>query len=290
MEKFTGKQKGILLMCTSALLFSGMQIAIRLTGGTIPLMEQVFFRNIVSLIISFFIILKSNGSYFGGKKHQPLLFTRSVMGMLGLVSLFYASANAYQADVTILSRLSPFLITLWAFLFLKEKIAKVQVPALILAFAGAAFVVNPTLNSNIFPLFLALLCSFFTSVSYTILSYFKNKVDPITVVMHFSAFCVAVSLPFMFFDFVMPSLIEFLLLMLIGLLGGFGQFSLTYAYRMAPAAEVSIYNYSGILFSTILAYFILNETISNTTVLGGVLVVIASYLVYRFSGRHAEAI
>lgn len=277
-------------MCTSAFLFSGMQIAIRLTGDTIPLMEQVFFRNIVSLILSFYIIKKNNGSFFGEKKHQPMLFCRSIAGILGLVCMFYAAANAHQADVTIMTKLSPFMITLWAFLFLKEKIAKIQLPGLILAFIGTLIVANPVFNSNLFPLLIAILCAVFSSVSYTLLAYFKNKLNPLTVVMHFSAVCVAISLPFMAFHFVMPNMFEFIILTSLGILGGFGQITLTYAYREAPASEVSIYNYSGILFSVILAFIFLGESVRLTSAIGGTLVVAASWLVYRFTNSGSEEI
>ena len=283
MENLTNKQKGVLFMCAHALLFSGMQIAIRLTGAAIPLMEQVFFRNLVGMIINFCIIKMTKGVLFGERKQQPLLFARSISGTLGLVTLFYASSRAYQADVAIMSKLSPFLVTLWAFLFLKEKIAKVQVPALIIAFAGAVLVTGPAFNSNLFPLLIAFLSSVFASVAYTLLAYSKDKVDPITVVMHFSAFCTALSLPFLHFNFVMPGMQDAILLISMGFLGSFGQITITYAYRMAPASEVSIYNYSGILFSGFLAYFILDETISLTSFTGGFLVVCASYLVYRFT-------
>lgn len=282
------KQKGILLMLLSALLFSAMQIIIHITGEQVPLMEQVFFRNIVSLVICFVIIRRNGLSMFGPRKYQPLLFTRSVFGLLGLVSLFYAVARAAQADVTILSKLSPFLITLFAFLFLREKIAKIQVPALIIAFGGASLVANPAFHSNLFPLFLAFLCAIFSSVSYTLLAYFKDKVDAVTVIMHFSTFCVLASFPFFIMSFTLPSTRDFLLLLLMGTFGGFGQIALTYAYRMAPASEVSIYNYSGILFSMILGYVFLNETVPYTSLLGGALVVLASLLTYRYSRHPVE--
>lgn len=284
----TMKQKGILLMLLSALLFSAMQVIINITGDNVPLMEQVFFRNVVSLMISFVIIKRHGLSMFGPRKYQPLLFMRSSFGLLGLVSLFYAASRASQADVTILSKLSPFLITLFAFLFLKERIAKIQVPALIIAFSGAFFVANPAFNSNAFPLFLAFLCAIFASVSYTLLAYFKDKVDALTVIMHFSTFCAVISLPFFIMDFSMPSLTDFLLLLLMGTFGGFGQIALTYAYRMAPASEVSIYNYSGILFSMLLGYVVLGETVSYTSLMGGALVVLASLLTYRYSRHPVE--
>lgn len=275
-------------MLLSALLFSAMQVIINLTGDRVPLMEQVFFRNIVSLVMCFVIIRRHGLSMFGERKYQPLLFMRSVFGLLGLVSLFYAASRAAQADVTILSKLSPFLITLFAFLFLKEKIAKIQVPALIIAFGGAFLVANPSFHSNLFPLFLAFLCAIFSSVSYTLLAYFKDKVDAITVIMHFSTFCAVVSLPFFLLNMTLPSTTDFLLLLLMGTFGGFGQIALTYAYRMAPASEVSIYNYSGILFSMFLGYVILGETVPLTSLLGGALVVLASFLTYRYSRHPVE--
>ncbi len=286
--KSTIKQKGILLMLLSALLFSAMQVIINITGERVPLMEQVFFRNIVSLVLCFVIIKRHGLSMFGERKYQPWLFMRSGFGLLGLVSLFYAASRAAQADVTILSKLSPFLITLFAFWFLKERIARIQIPSLIIAFGGAFLVANPSFHSNPFPLFLAFLCAIFSSVSYTLLAYFKDKVDGITVIMHFSTFCTVVSLPFFAMNMQLPSMSDFLLLLLMGIFGGFGQIALTYAYRMAPAAEVSIYNYAGILFSMFLGYIILGETVPITSLMGGGLVVLASLLAYRYSRHPVE--
>ena len=279
------RTKGAVLMCTSAFLFSAMQIPISLSVTTIPIMEQVFFRNIVTLILSFILIMRSGGSLFGTKKNQPLLFVRSAFGFLGLITQFYAVAHANQGDVSTMMKLSPFMITLWAAIFLKEKIRKVQVPALLIAFLGAAFVANPAFNSNLFPLFMAFLCAFFSSVSYTLLAYFKNKVDGMTIIMHFSTFCVLACIPFMIFDFVMPTFKELLLLLLIGVFGGFGQIALTYAYRLATAAEISIYNYSGIVFSIILGYVFLGEVLDVTSVIGCALVIIAALITYIFSGK-----
>ncbi len=158
-----------------------------------------------------------------------------------------------------------------------------------MAFVGAAFVANPAFNSNLFPLFMAFLCAFFSSVSYTLLAYFKNKVDGMTIIMHFSTFCVLACIPFMIYDFVMPDWKELLLLILIGVFGGFGQIALTYSYRMAPAAEISIYNYSGIVFSIILGYVFLGEVLDITSMIGCGLVIIAAIITYIFSGKKSNA-
>lgn len=268
-------------MILSSFCFAIMQILIHMTGGEIPLMEQIFFRNIISLIVCFFIIRREKLSLLGGKVHQPLLITRSLFGLLSMVSLFYAAVRANQADITILSKLSPFFITLWAFLFLKEKITRVQLVALLMAFLGAGLIANPTMNIDPVPLLMAFLSAVSASVSHTLLSYFKDKVNGITIVMHFSAVCIAISIPFMILNLVLPDTKELVLLLLLGAFGCLGQFALTYSYRMAAASEISIYNYSGIVFSMLLGYLLLDETISFHSLAGGAAIIIASLLVYR---------
>lgn len=269
-------------MCLSSLCFAIVQAAVRMTSD-IPIMEQVFFRNIGSLIICAYIVRKNNGSYFGEKKYQPLLFMRSLFGFLGMTCLFYASSNAHQADVAIISKLSPFIVTILAAIFLKEKITKIQIPALLISFTGAAIVVNPSMVSNALPLIAAFLSAVTSSGSYTLLAYFNNKVDGMTVVVHFSAVCIAFTIPFMCFHFILPEPYELCLLLIIGIAGGIGQITLTYSYRMAYAGEISIYNYSGIIFSAILGYMLLDEQLKLNSLFGGALVIIAAFLVYRYS-------
>ena len=89
----------------------------------------------------------------------------------------------------------------------------------------------------------------------------------------------------MIYDFAVPTFKELMLLLLIGVFGGLGQIALTYSYRMAAAAEISIYNYSGIVFSIILGYVFLGEVLNLTSVIGCVLVIAAALITYIFSGK-----
>lgn len=282
------KQKGVLLMLLSSLFFSAMQIAVAYSGSRIPVMEQVFCRNLISLAVAFVLIRRNRLSLFGGKALQPALFGRSFFGFLAVVSLFYASSHARQADVSILSKLSPFFVTLLAWLLLKEKIAKVQLPALLMAFAGVVIVAGPTFQSNLLPLLMAFASSVTSGIAYTLLRYAAGKTDSMTVIMHFSTFSAVASIPFLPGNFVVPNPKELAALVLIGLFGSLGQIALTYAYRLAPASEVSIYNYSGILFSMALGALFLREKLAPTSLIGGGLVIAASLLVY-WDSRRREA-
>lgn len=285
----TQKQKGVLYMILSALSFAGMQVVVRLSRD-IPTMEQIFMRNSFVLIVVFFVIRHKKGSLFGPAKYQPYLFGRSFFGFLGLITLFYASGHAAQGDVTILNKLSPICVTLLAVVFMKEKLSKVQIPALALSLAGAFIVFRPSFASNPLPLLMAFLSAVTAGIAYTFLAFFKDKVDGLTVMMHFSAFSAAASVPFMVKDFVVPNARQAMLLLLIGVFGSLGQAFITYAYRFAPASEISIYNYSGIIFSILLGALILGEPIKLTSVIGGVLVASASALVYLYNRRTDKGI
>ena len=274
----TQKQKGILFMILSALSFASMQVVVRMSRE-IPTMEQICVRNLFILIVSFFIIRKKRGSYYGPKKYQPYLFGRSFFGFLGLITLFYASSHAAQGDVTVLNKLSPIFVTLLAAVFMKEKLSPIQIPALALSVIGASIVFRPSFQSDPFPLVVALLSAITSGVAYTFLGYFMGKVDGITVIMHFSTFSS---------NFVMPDPRQFMLLMLISLFGSLGQVFITYAYRFAPASEISIYNYSGILFSIVLGAAILGEPVKSTSILGGALVAIASIMVYIYGNSKKQ--
>ncbi len=281
--RFSQKQIGIFLMCASALFFAFMQITIKVSAPQVPLMEQVFFRNLISLAMAYVTLRNQKVSYWGEKKHQPLLFTRSILGFVGLISMFYAVSHANQGDVTTIIKLSPFLVTILGAIFLKEKIRKFHVVSLIFAFAGALFVANPAWTSHLFPLSIAFICAVMSSITYTLLAYFKDKVHGMTIIFHFSAISVIASMPFLFFQFVVPDFITLIKLLLIGVFGTLGQITMTYAYRKAPAGEISIYQYSGIIFSILLGYGFLGETLQWNSYVGIALVIVASFIVYIFS-------
>lgn len=281
------KTKGIIFMCLSALAFSVMQVIIGMTSDRIPLFEQLFFRNLVASIVAYINIKKQKLKAFGSKENRNLLLGRTFMGYFGMITLFYASGNGSQGDVSIITKMSPFVVTICAFLFLKEKITKFQIIGLIIAFIGAFFVVNPQFNSNIFPLIVAGIASIFSGLAYVFVSLLKGKENPSVIIFVFSFISTVITFPIMMLDFVKVSIFDGFLLILIGISAAIGQILLTYSYACSKASEVSIYNYVGIIFSMILGYVFLGEELSNTSILGAVLVILSSLIVY-FGNMYEE--
>lgn len=275
---------GSLFIIFSALSFSIMEIAVKISGSNIPVMEQVFARNFVTLFISAFIMIKNKEKPFPDKKNVVSIMCRSVSGYLGIICYFYATNNMVLADASVLQKTSPFWSSFFAFLLIKEKILKVQWLGMTVAAIGSVFIIKPTMNSNIFPALIALSAAMFAGISYAIIGSLKGKESNALIIFYFSLFSCLFSL-FFIKSFVIPNLFEILLLLLIGIFAGFGQLFLTVAYKKAPVSAVSIYNYTGVIFSYIFSVFMFKEIIDIYSIIGMILTISAALLVYFYKNK-----
>lgn len=146
------KTRAVTLMLLSALSFSIMQVFVKMSSTEVGTFEQVFFRNLVSMIIAGITVYREKLDLIPEiKKGGLTLWGRSFFGFLGIVLFFYATGHARQADVAMLNRASPVFVTLFAGPILKEKISKVQVCAIGLCLVGAYISMQPPILCRCFP-------------------------------------------------------------------------------------------------------------------------------------------
>lgn len=273
------KYAAILCMVISALSFSIMQFCVKLTPK-IPLIEKVFIRNIFSMIIAFLIIKRKKLSVFGKKENQKYLFGRSLGGFLGVVLFFYGTMMVNLSDAAIINKFAPFVVMILAYFFLKEKITKYHIIALAVAFVGSFLVIKPKFDSSIIPSIILFVSAVLSGIAFTSLRALNNRENAYTIIFHYSFISVILCIPFLFFNFILSDIQSTLILICVGIFAGIGQIALTYAYQFAPASEVSIYDYSNIIFSSLLGYFFLNEIPDWWDVLGGILIILSSIIIY----------
>lgn len=284
----SNRRQATALMLVSTTSFCLMSMVVKLSATTVGTLQQVFFRNLVSLIAVGVVIWKRNLPFLGEKQYQPALFARFFFGFVGVIMLFYATANARQADIAILSRTSPIWTTVFAALILKEKISKVQVPVIALCLAGTVVAMRPSFDSNILPLLLAAATAVSSGLAYTMIAFCKGKVHPLTVIFHFSLFSTVAGFFLMLPTFTMPTFRDVIMLILIGVFAAGGQIGLTFAYQKAPASEVSIYDYVGIVVSMLIGNLVFGEPLAASSILGGVLITSSALWSYWYNHRHGE--
>lgn len=282
------RKQATALMLLSTTSFCLMSMVVKLSATNIGTFQQVFFRNLISLFLIGTIIFRKKLSFLGERQFQMALCARSFFGFVGVVMLFYATANARQADVAVLSRTSPVWTTVFAALILKERISKVQIPVILLCLAGAFAAMRPSFDSNLLPLMLAAATALSSGLAYTMIAFCRGKVHPVTVIFHFSLFSTVAAFFLMLPTMVVPSPRDLLMLLLIGVFAAGGQIGLTYAYQKAPASEVSIYDYVGIVISMLLGRLVFQEPLSPASALGGILITCSALWSYLYNHRHAK--
>lgn len=276
----SNKTKGILYISLSALFFSIMAVAVKLTPN-IPIVEKIFFRNIIGLVP---ILLTSYKTKISLKANNTkLIILRSLFGLLGIVSYYTALSLLNLADAVIINKLSPFFVLILSFIFLKEKITKKQIYALLLAITGALFVIKPSFNLSILPALIAVLSAFLAGCAYTTVRKLSETDEALTIVFYFSLSTTLITLPIMYFtnSFVIPSLQQLIILIVLALSALIAQLFMTSAYRYAPAGELAIYTYSNIVFSIIFSVVIWSDLPDTLSLIGAALIIFGGYINYR---------
>ena len=246
-----------------------------------PIIEIAFFRNIPTMIIIPIILKKKNISFFGNNK--PFLWFRGLMGIIGMLTIFYTFVNLPLTEAMTIQQLRPFFIFFLAGIFLKEKLHLRQIPFFVFAFLGGLLVIKPGFRMDIFPAFIGLLATFFMAAGHITIRHLR-KTDHHLVIINYlayiSAFISSIILLFQK-NFIVPNSSELFILFLLGLFALMSQYSLTKAYQMAPASLVSLYSYSQIIFSGILGLLLFKEIPDLLTVIGASFIIFSGYLNYR---------
>ena len=279
----TNKQKGILCILISAFSFALMNLFVQLAGDINPI-QKSFFRNLIAFIFAAAILLKGHDFSYQ-KRNLKYLFLRSALGTVGILCNYYALGHMIMSDASMLGKLSPFVVLICSYIFLKEKINGFQVFSIVIAFIGSLFIIRPGFSlTEMFPALMGLAGAIAAGGAYTTVRYLglRGERGPF-IVFFFSAFsCVAV-LPYILLNFEPMTFYQLGMLMLAGLAASGGQFGVTYAYKFAPAKEISVYDYTMVIFAAILGFFAFGQIPDGLSLIGYVIICGISILMYMYN-------
>ncbi len=283
------KYKGILCIILSAFFFALMNLFVRLSGE-LPVFQKSFFRNLVALLFATIILFRSHLSIHPDKVSVTGLLLRSAFGTIGVLCNFYAVDHLLLADASILNKLSPFFAVLMGTLILKEKLKPFQLGAIFFAFCGALLVIKPGAGVVAAPALIGLLGGCAAGTAYTMVRFLgKRGIPGPFIVFFFSAFSCIVLAPMMLWNFTPMSLKQLLFLFLAGLSAAIAQFAITSAYCYAPAREISVFDYSQIIFSALLGFFIFHQVPDTFSWLGYGIIFITAIANFVFNNAQASS-
>ena len=278
------KVKGIIAILISAIGFSFMSVFFRLAGD-LPVFQKSLARNLVAMFIPLFFLYKYKQPLFGKLSSQPLLIARSALGLTGVLFNIYAIDHMILSDADTLMKLNPFWTILLSLLFLREKIFKYQIIAMVVAIAGMLFVVKPEFSSEMIPSLIGLMSGIFAASAYTCVRALSTREAPYTIVFYFSFFSIIVLIPFTIFTYEPMSWLQMLYLLGAGLSAAVGQIGITLAYSFAPAKDISIFTYASIIFTALFGFVLFGESPDFYAMLGYVIIIGASYYMFEKARR-----
>ncbi len=283
---------GILYILGAALCFACMNLFVSLAGD-LPLMQKVFFRNALTVVVVFVMLLFTKEKFRIHDKSCILyLFLRAGIGYIGVILNFYAIDHIGSiSDASILNKLSPFFAILFSVFLLKEKPTIPEIIFVLIAFAGAMFVVKPSFDSKVLPAIAGFASGMCAGFAYACVRILGQKGERgIMTVFVFAALSTAISLPFVIVWWKPMSWLQFLYLMLAGIGATGGQFFITAAYRHAPAKEIAVFDYAQVLFAAVLGYFFLSQIPDALSFIGYAVIICAAVgrCIYQLKRKKTE--
>ena len=272
---------GVVYMIMSVLFFSFMDILIKITDEY-AVGQVMFFRAVFGLIPIFFLIPKNRLRDFYKTKHFGLHFYRSFFGAIAMAAIFIGLRNLQLVEVTSLAFSGPIWVVIFSMLFLSEKIRTKRWVAVGLGFIGVLIISKPGFNNlNYYYIFPIIFCIGFAGVSILIR---KLTLAGETVWLIAFYFSVASGLgglaTFPLGDWIMPTKYDLVLLILVGLLGGIANLTLTQSYKLAEVTLTTPLKYLSLVFAIIFGFYFFNEVPSFNTLLGAGLIVISSGIIF----------
>lgn len=277
------KTKGILCIVTAAFCFAFMSLCVRLAGD-LPSMQKILFRNLLAFFIVGAGLVRKPEKLEIHKGDLKFLFLRSICGTVGIVCNFYAIDHLVLSDANMLNKLSPFFTIIFSYFLLKERLTLFQGIAVVVAFMGALFIIKPTGNMTDPAALIGMLGGAGAGAAYSFVRVLgKRGVNGKLIVMFYSAFTCVFALPFLIGHFAPMAWWQIVAMIGAGFGGAGGQIFVTKAYYYAPAKELSVFDYSQIMFSALMGFLVLGQKPDMLSLCGYVIICTTAVCMYFYN-------
>ena len=297
--------KGIFFILIAMIVFSVQDGIMKHIYNFVSLYEIYLIRTVVSFVlILLFLIITKKPIVF--KSQYPLLtFTRVILFFFGFSSFYVSLTVLPLGTATALFFVTPFLITIFARIFLKEEIGLRRWSAVVVGFIGVYVTLNPDFSNFNYLSLLPILCALCYSLSMIIIKKTSDKDSVYTQTFTFYIGAIIISIIFYFIigdgkynvsdhpasQFIFREwFIDFnsniLLMTATGVTATLAFLFLFTAYSIASPAVVSPFEYSILFWSPLVGWLYFDEIPSLNTVIG--ILIIVSSGVYIFMREKAQ--
>jgi len=275
-------------------LFTVMFALVKALSDTIPAGQAVFFRSAFAIPV-LFAWLMMQGELAGAVtvKSKRAHVWRGFVGTAAMGLNFTAAGFLPMPEITAIGFTTPLLIVVFASVMLGERVGVYRISAVLVGLIGVLIIVEPRLTFGemdptqdvmMLGVILAISAAAFAALAQIQIRKMVQVERTSAIIFYF---CITASLFSLSTvgTWVWPNLSQFLILILIGILGGVGQIMLTTAYRYAPASVIAPFDYTAMIFALGIGYVAFAELPSAQMILGAGIVIAAGVFVILREAR-----
>ena len=273
---------GIALKLASLAVFAGMTVCVKYLGRDIPAGQTLFVRGLISVVVLALIAWGTARLHLLKTSNWRRHALRSLSGTASMFCLFIAITMLPLADLTAITFTAPMFLTVLAMLFLGERIHRFRWTALGIGFVGVLITIGPHLSFTegaSTGALLALANAVLSATAMMFLRSMSGDEHAITITFYFSLTVMACAALTAIQGWPMPTPLQWLLIVLAGLFGVFGQLLMTYSYRYAEASTIAPLDYSNMIFAVFIGYAFFDEIPALSIWIGAPLILASGLII-----------
>jgi len=280
--RLTAVSPGIRAAAVGAFWFSVMGLLVKLAGRRLGSMEIVLFRGVITLGLSWGYLRRGGVSPWG--TNRRLLLLRGTLGSIALMCFFSSIVHLPLGEATLIQNMNPVFATVLAATFLKEHLRTAEIVCLVASLMGVVFIARPAVlfgasADAVNPAYIAValtgaICS---GSAYALVRRMRVSEHSLVIVFYLPLMSVPLSLPFALVDWQWPTLMEWVLLIGVGVTTQLAQVSMTRGLQMERTARATTVGYLQVAFAVIWGALVLGE-IPDAWTLAGAVTIIGSIL------------
>lgn len=218
-----------------------------------------------------------------------LQLTRSCLLTVTTILFFNAISRIPLADASAIMYTAPLLVTALSMPLLGERVGPRRWFGVVAGFAGALVIIRPGAGIMQYAALLPLGAAC-THALYQLATRRVSHTDrPLTSLAYTPLMGMVATSAVVPFFWTAPDPRGWLLMALLGLFGGAGHFMLIKAFQASPAATVTPFSYTNLIWATLFGYFLFGDLPDAWTVLGAVAVAASGFYIFRREQRHRPA-
>ena len=272
---------GIMWMVLTTILFVTVTATVRYLEGEVPAPQAAFLRYAIGTVL----LIPSLISLIKVKPNKSLMnkfLLRGLVHSFGVTLWFYAMSVMPVAEVTAIGFLTYIFVSIGACFFLKEKLHKHRITAIIISFIGALIILRPGFKVIESGQFAMLMATIVFTASYLIAKIVSKERTSAEIVAMLSVFTTIFLIPSAIYSWEPISLKALLILAFTALIATIGHITMTQAIKAAPMVVTQPILFLQLVWASMIGFFLFDEQFDLYVIIGGTVIMICvCYVSYR---------